>query len=108
MEGWKATVQFIPGRLATALFVYRRLPDGRTEVVHGDTVETPEVEATMKPTLELMPDMAQAILVALSESGVKLPEASFTEGKLEATEKHLEDMRNLVFKDVDVRTILRP
>ena len=32
------------------------------------------------------------------DSNAPHPEKEFVEGKLEATEKHLEDMRNLVFK----------
>lgn len=41
-------------------------------------------------------DQLRALQSAISDHGVKPPEASYTQGKLEATEKHLEDMRSIV------------
>lgn len=50
--------------------------------------------------LLLSPEAYAAVARAIEEDKT-LPKTqlSFTEGKLEATEKHLEDMRNLVFDD---------
>jgi hypothetical protein len=52
-----------------------------------------------EPTI-LIPDseeLLEAFAIALDKANVKLPEESYIAGKLGATEKHLEDMRNLVF-----------
>ena len=51
------------------------------------------VEPTMK---SLSSEFAGALAGALQEKGIKPPEASFVEGKLVATEKHLEDLRSLL------------
>jgi len=54
-----------------------------------------------KPTLDI-PDadeLLEALAIALNKAKVQLPDKPFIEGKMVATEKHLEDMRNLVFKE---------
>lgn len=60
-------------------------------------------DVSTEPTIDIPYRYAdgflQALLVAIKDQGIKLPEQSFTEGKLQATEKHLEDMRTLVFED---------
>lgn len=38
---------------------------------------------------------------ALSEYGIKAPDKSFVEGKLEATENHLKDLQKLIFESVE-------
>ncbi len=43
-------------------------------------------------------DWKDQLLNALTENGAKLPEKQYVEGRLEQMEKHLEDMRTLVFK----------
>lgn len=44
-------------------------------------------------------DDLQQLVSEVAKQGIKPKEASFTEGKLEATEKHLQDMRTLVLKE---------
>lgn len=48
--------------------------------------------------MELQNEWLGPLVKALTDAGVRPPEQSFTEGKLVATEKHLEDMRRLVFE----------
>lgn len=79
------------------VFLYRRVPNG-TEIYRGDTTEiVDEGAAIVKPSFILSPEMLQSFADALNEQGYK-PQKGFIEGKLQATEKHLEDMRTLVFK----------
>lgn len=42
-------------------------------------------------------DALEAIVVFANKKGIKSGDESFNQGKLEATEHHLEDMRSLVF-----------
>jgi hypothetical protein len=42
-------------------------------------------------------DDLEALVTEASQLGIRPKEASFTEGKLQATQAHLEDMRSLVF-----------
>jgi len=52
-----------------------------------------------KPSLRLDDEMFFALVDAIHRD-YKPSQGKFTEGKLEATEKHLEDMRKLVFQEV--------
>jgi hypothetical protein len=49
------------------------------------------------PTLELTPDEARGLMDALWQAGVRPSNGTGNAGQLGATEKHLEDMRRLVF-----------
>jgi len=62
-----------------------------TEHAHGEAVDE-------KESIFLSDDMLKALIDAIHKN-FKPSEGKFTEGKLEATEKHLEDMRKLVFND---------
>lgn len=50
------------------------------------------------PTLELDNDQAQQLMDALWSAGVRPTEGTGSAGALAAVERHLEDMRALVFK----------
>ncbi len=50
------------------------------------------------PTMKMTQSMMQSLFEALHDYGLKPVEQSFLEGKLGATEKHLEDMRKIVFE----------
>ena len=49
------------------------------------------------PTLRLEQYLLQELANELDKKGFK-PKEGFLDGKLQATEKHLEDMRTIVFK----------
>jgi hypothetical protein len=83
-------------KITRDIYIFRRTFDGKTELLNGEVIEygiNPD-----KPTLELDPDQLQEFANALNDIGIN-PKKEFIEGKLEATEKHLEDMRKLVFKN---------
>ena len=87
-----------PGCFERDIYLFYKR-DRVTFLIQGDTaVEIGEGVCPDKPTLRLGPEELQGLVDALSEKGIK-PKQGFIEGKLEATDKHLEDMRRLVFKD---------
>lgn len=61
--------------------------DGSTEII--------EESAGSSPTFSFDRGVLRPLCDALLKHGVRPKEASHTEGKLEATEKHLEDMRKI-------------
>lgn len=96
-QGWKIQIRERPGSFIKEVFVFRShgsnetevlLPDLQGSKIFGSTEEIPT------PTMILYPFMYQLLVDALH--GAKPSEGKFTEGKLEATEKHLEDMRKLL------------
>src|SRR5690349_15204398 len=51
---------------------------------------------------DIFDEMVKGFAEMASEKGIKLESDLKREGKLEATERHLDDMRKLVFKDFPV------
>jgi hypothetical protein len=96
MEEWK--IQFVerPERFGKALYVYRRSHDGRFEVWQSDG-KTKVYDGGMdaEPTLFLGGDLFQALIDAIHKD-YKPSEGKYTEGKLVATERHLQDLRTLL------------
>lgn len=59
-----------------------------------------------EPTVKLHRDDAQALMDALWNVGLRPTEGSGSAGSLAATERHLEDMRRLVFDRGDERVAI--
>lgn len=95
-DNWQAQIVFTPGRIANAIYLSRSREFGVREFLKSDdtiiTVKNGEPSDNIEFAY-LDDDQLRALMVALDNHGVKRPDAGFTEGKLEATEKHLEDMR---------------
>ena len=69
----------------------------RKEIKEGDAYQpTPTFSLSGYDAGQTMKALADAI----AEQGIKTDEDKKREGKLEAIEKHLADMRNLVFKEI--------
>lgn len=60
----------------------------------GKNVPLEEVGQTPNPTVRISAEEAQSLVEQLSACGVK-PQRGYLEGKLEATERHLEDIREV-------------
>lgn len=50
------------------------------------------------PTFTLLPEEAQALMDSMWDAGLRPTEGSGSAGAMAATQRHLEDMRTLVFK----------
>lgn len=102
MENWKVQILDRVGQTNKDVTFYRDLGNGRYETVIAVekggymVVEAHNMGAEIKPSIIMDVFMLQALADALNEIGIK-PQKGYLEGKLEGTEKHLEDMRSLVF-----------
>lgn len=65
-------------------------------------LESKDVGLRMEPTLSFSFDEAQRLMDELWRVGLRLAEGSGSAGSLAATERHLDDMRALVFKTFTV------
>jgi hypothetical protein len=65
------------------------------------TFEVREDGMEIDPSFKLKMDEAQALMDDLWNCGLRPTEGSGSAGALMATQKHLEDMRSLVFKNKD-------
>lgn len=88
-----------PGVIANRVYLYR-VTNGKMEfITHNATViMVKEGEPINDDELfftDLSPDQLQAFAEALANKGVKTHKDSVAEGKLAATERHLEDMRTI-------------
>lgn len=72
------------------------LPQGKTKLVkQGETYSGDKLYFAI-----LQHEEMQALAQAFADNGIKTKDNSLMEGKLQATEKHLEDMRKLVFEPI--------
>lgn len=102
MENWKVKIVDVGYKFELDIYIVRHLTNGKIEIWRNDVTETiDEYGAVLKPSFSMHPEMLQDLVNSLSERGIK-PKEGFLEGKLTATEKHLEDMRTLVFKDLSI------
>lgn len=78
--------------------------DSATELLTR-TVLNPNEHVQVKPFLVIpefiFNDFAKAILNYASDNNIKTENENLLVGKMDATEKHLEDMRKIVFKDLE-------
>lgn len=96
-NGWEVRLVEVPGKIGKALHIFRMIDSSKIEHWRFDgVVEIKPVGEAIEPTLYVFTEQLQALALALNESGVKLPEKAFVEGKLEATERHLSDMRKML------------
>ncbi len=107
---WKIDVHPRLASLQTEIYIWRHRGDVIEffeKIEHGDvmikTIPQNEGSAAVKPLMILRDDTAADVVRAFisygNEKGIKNNSETFAIGKLEATEKHLEDMRTLVFKE---------
>lgn len=83
---------------------WRRQPDEARRIVTGLTVSDVAPSHIVEPTLRIENTMAQQLMDNLWQCGLRPSEGSGSAGSLAATQKHLEDMRRLVFEAWDLRT----
>mgnify|MGYP003419977400 CR=1 FL=1 len=95
MENWNIKIIDEGYRIDRAVYIFRKLGD-KTEIFRGKTLEIIEFEAITEPSFYMSPEMLQEFANALDKNGIS-PKQGFVEGKREATEKHLDDMRKIVF-----------
>ncbi len=89
------------GMMGHSMYVYYENGKNKVFLVDGGSKERTVVYGEAVDSSEIMfgriEDLS-ALALAIKEMNVQLPDESFTKGKLQATEKHLEDMRALVPK----------
>lgn len=93
MNEWQIRIVDPGYKFTREIYIFRRLFNGKTELLGVGEIEDGGIAT--KPTLELTPEQLQAFSDALNANGFQ-PQDGFTEGKLEATERHLLDMRKLL------------
>lgn len=83
-------------------------PGADIKMYYSDKVVDYKEEGLIeKPSFILTPDMLSGLMAELTRKGIKPPAHSFVEGKLEATERHLEDMRALVFEKTEITGVTK-
>jgi hypothetical protein len=99
MSGLRTRVDLPVWEDCVHLWLYERSPDGVTSVAASITFEKIERHApvTQEP-IRLDRIAAQELMDQLWSVGLRPTEGKGSAGSLAATERHLEDMRALVFK----------
>lgn len=83
------------------LHFFQRTQDGKIAVADPTPMtfhDPAAIEGFQAPMLTISPDEAQGLMDELWRAGIRPTEGAGSVGQLAATERHLEDMRTLVFK----------
>lgn len=88
--------QSAPWRRAVELYIASEDGKSRARNVIMERVENEGV--AYEPSFELTTDAAQTLMDDLWHAGLRPTEGAGSAGALKAVERHLEDMRTLVFK----------
>lgn len=110
MDNWRVDIEYRPGELSTFIYVSRWLGHERQFLTKGgeETVMVKKGDFRGEVHFARYEDdmVGRLIVEALDKRGVKAPAQSFVQGKLEATEKHLEDMRTFAFDKLSSSPVL--
>ncbi len=105
-EQYKVIIEYRPELMSTVVYVFMKAGDNHTQYITkgGETTVTVERHKESKDQelwfARIQDDSVLSVLAeALDKKGIQPPKRPFVEGKLEATEAHLADMRKLVFKE---------
>lgn len=103
MNDWQVHVEYRPGQLATFIYVSRRFGDKLEFLTKGgDEGVTVDRLGAFKDEVyyaKFEDDFIGRLIVeALDKRGIKAPDQSYVEGKLQATTEHLSDLRKLIPK----------
>lgn len=93
---WNVTIRDKMGSFLKEIIIWRPTGNGKTEMITSNqTIEIMEHGAYIEPTLLLEQEAFKALVDAIHKD-FKPSEGKYTEGKLEATETHLKDLRQLL------------
>lgn len=97
---WEVQIHNNPGYMKNVIYLWRRMPGGTEFLTHKGEVVTVQEGALDRDVYfaEMDDEQLQQLANAIANHGVRTTNDSKNEGLLEATNKHLEDMRKLVFK----------
>lgn len=81
----------------------RSTTDGRRSVAIAEPIQMRVLDENdmcrqLEPTLRISPEEAQGLMDELWRAGIRPTEGAGSVGQLAAVNRHLEDMRSLVFK----------
>lgn len=102
---WKISIKIEDMFNTATISVYKRNPTGGTDILYQDAEKGIETIKHYKSgegiplnaySLRLNNFLMEELATELAKKGVRPRQASHTEGKLEATENHLQDMRKLL------------
>lgn len=96
-NSWEVKIISFADRLGRGLYIIRKNDrEGRNEVLQSDgRIMVADEGVHVEPSLFLSEEIFRELVNAIHKD-YKPSEGKFTEGKLEATEKHLEDLRALL------------
>ncbi len=101
LRNFKVRAEKQPWNDGISLHLFERLPDGNISLLAGLQFETISPAEAVYPgeAINLPYEVAQQLIDSLWDCGLRPSEGTGSAGAMAATQKHLEDMRRLVFKN---------
>lgn len=94
---WNVDIIKCPNRMGFEMAIYRFNPMGKVFVLENFEREIEVPEGNVFKRTYIPAPVMEALIEAINPKD-KQDKGKFIEGELEASKKHLEDMRSLVFK----------
>lgn len=101
-------VMAAPWHNGVEFLIEEKRPNGDIAVVKNLTMEPITPGMYQEPTGRITKQAAQVLMDDLWAAGLRPSEGSGSAGSLRATERHLEDMRSIVSKKLDVPLGVKP
>jgi len=97
MNNWEVRINNDLDKLGYSIYIFRKFEDN-IEVLGADGIVTSHKrgKASVNPTLYLDSDMLKPLAEALDNIGIRTDKDAKIEGKFEAQNYHLEDLRRLL------------
>jgi hypothetical protein len=96
-EQWEVIIREDGPTFYKNIWIVQKTYDGILVLGAGnETTKYTAGTSDIPPTFKLTPEMLDAFVNALFTNGIRPTKESKTEGKLEATERHLQDLRKLL------------
>lgn len=92
-EEWNIKIVDVGYKLEKDIYIFRRNFNNEVVMLSGEILN--KGVTPTQPTLSLTNEQLRKLAEAINNEGIN-PQKEFVEGKLEATENHLKDMRTLL------------
>lgn len=93
MNEWIIKIVDVGYKTEKDIYIFKRTFDGKTQMLDGSVLN--QSQELIKPTISLTDEQLEKLVNEITKKGIS-PQKEYIQGKLEATENHLKDVRTLL------------
>lgn len=102
MNDWQVFIEYKPNQLRTFVYLVRRVDSGTRQFLTKGGTEVITLKDSAPADTDIYfiavedDHVLSLVVEAIDKRGIKAPSQSFIQGKYEATNDHLQDLRKLI------------